>query len=42
MQFINFMKNLAITGGFLALSASGPGLWSVDARRGTVPATMRS
>jgi putative oxidoreductase len=32
MQFINFMKNLAITGGFLALFAAGPGAWSVDAR----------
>jgi putative oxidoreductase len=41
MQFINFMKNLAIAGGFLALSASGPGLWSLDARRGGVPATAR-
>jgi putative oxidoreductase len=29
-----FMKNLAIAGGFLALSVSGPGAWSLDARRG--------
>lgn len=33
MQMISFMKNLAITGGFLALAVSGPGAWSVDARR---------
>ncbi len=30
---IMMMKNLAIAGGFLALSAAGPGAWSVDARR---------
>lgn len=30
MQMINFMKNLAIAGGFLALFASGPGAFSVD------------
>jgi putative oxidoreductase len=29
---IHFMKNLAIAGGFLALAASGPGAWSLDAR----------
>lgn len=34
MQFIQFMKNLAITGGFLVLAAHGPGPLSVDARRG--------
>ena len=34
MQFIMFAKNLAIAGGFLALSVSGPGQLSVDARRG--------
>ena len=32
-EFINFMKNLAIAGGFLALSVAGPGSYSVDARR---------
>jgi putative oxidoreductase len=32
-QAIHFMKNLAITGGFLALAAGGPGAWSVDGRR---------
>jgi putative oxidoreductase len=30
MQMINFMKNLAMAGGFLALFAAGPGRWSVD------------
>jgi len=33
-QTIQFLKNLAIAGGFLALLASGPGAWSVDGRRG--------
>lgn len=30
-QFIHFQKNLAITGGFLALAAFGAGAWSLDA-----------
>ncbi|MDJ0614082.1 MAG: DoxX family protein [Rhizobiaceae bacterium] len=34
IQFILFMKNLAMAGGFLALSVSGPGSISVDAKRG--------
>ncbi|CCV13005.1 DoxX family protein [Mesorhizobium sp. STM 4661] len=34
MQMINFMKNLAIAGGFLVLASSGAGALSVDARRG--------
>lgn len=33
MQQINFLKNLAIAGGFLILAANGAGAWSVDARR---------
>ena len=33
MQFILFMKNVAIAGGFLLLVARGPGDWSFDARR---------
>ena len=32
-QMINFMKNLSMAGGFLVLSAFGPGSLSVDARR---------
>ena len=32
MQMISFMKNLAIAGGFLALSVAGPGSLSVDRR----------
>ncbi len=31
-EFNNFFKNLAIAGGFLALSVSGPGAYSVDGR----------
>lgn len=33
-QMILFMKNLAMAGGFLALSVSGAGGLSVDAKRG--------
>ena len=33
MQMISFMKNLAIAGGFLALSITGAGSLSIDARR---------
>ena len=33
MQFIMFMKNFAIAGGFLLLVARGAGGWSLDARR---------
>lgn len=36
IQMILFMKNLAIAGGFLALSVAGPGGISVDAKRGQV------
>lgn len=32
------MKNLAVAGGFLALSVAGAGAWSVDGYRGTKPA----
>lgn len=34
MQQLLFMKNLAVTGGFLILAAAGAGALSVDARRG--------
>ena len=30
MQSIQFMKNLAIAGGFLYIVAHGPGAWSLD------------
>lgn len=33
IQMILFMKNLAMAGGFLALSVAGPGSLSVDAKR---------
>ncbi|MEM7214983.1 MAG: DoxX family protein [Pseudomonadota bacterium] len=33
IQFILFMKNIAMAGGFLALSVAGPGNLSVDAKR---------
>ena len=31
-QMINFMKNISIAGGFLALVAIGPGKFSIDAK----------
>jgi putative oxidoreductase len=34
MQMINFLKNLAITGGFIVLASSGAGAYSIDAKRG--------
>ena len=41
-QFINFWKNVSMTGGFLMLAAHGAGAWSVDAalarRRGVAAA----
>jgi len=34
MQAINFLKNLAIAGGFLSLVVHGAGGWSFDNRKG--------
>jgi putative oxidoreductase len=34
MQMNQFLKNLAITGGFLLLASSGAGAYSIDAKRG--------
>ncbi|HUI98726.1 MAG TPA: DoxX family protein [Usitatibacter sp.] len=31
-QYINFMKNVSITGGMLMVFAFGPGAWSLDKR----------
>ena len=33
-QAIQFNKNIAMAGGFLALAVLGPGAWSLDAWRG--------
>ena len=33
-QMIQFLKNLAISGGFLLLASSGAGAYSIDAKRG--------
>jgi putative oxidoreductase len=33
MQMINFMKNIAIAGGFLVLAGAGPGAYALDNRR---------
>jgi putative oxidoreductase len=40
IQFILFMKNLAMAGGFLFLVARGPGDWSLDARNGRLAAPV--
>lgn len=37
-QMIHFLKNLAITGGFLQVAAFGAGRFSVDARRASAKA----
>jgi putative oxidoreductase len=44
VQFIMFMKNLAMAGGFLILVARGAGDWSLDARRAyhSTPDTRQS
>lgn len=33
-QYLYFTKNIAITGGLLALMVAGAGAWSVDGKRG--------
>lgn len=35
MQMTMFMKNIALTGGYLALALTGGGAWSVDALTGS-------
>jgi putative oxidoreductase len=37
-QYLMFMKNIAISGGLLAITAFGPGAWSWDERRRAEPA----
>ena len=32
-EMANFMKNVAIAGGFLLLFVNGPGAWSLDERK---------
>lgn len=41
-QLINFNKNIAMAGGFLALIAFGPGAWSVDEGRWRVSRSSMS
>ncbi len=41
-QFIMFMKNIAMAGGFLFLVARGPGEWSLDGRRAVHTTPNRS
>ncbi len=41
VQYVMFMKNIAIAGGFLLLVARGPGEWSLDARREADSAPVR-
>ncbi len=42
VQFLMFMKNIAIAGGFLLLVARGPGEWSLDARAEALGRPARS
>jgi len=35
MQMTQFLKNVALTGGYLAVAAMGAGQWSLDAVMGT-------
>ena len=41
MQMNNFLKNIGLAGGYVALAIAGAGAWSVDAKlgRGTATAT---
>jgi putative oxidoreductase len=41
-QFIMFMKNISMAGGFLLLVARGPGEWSLDGRRALHTSPERS
>lgn len=41
VQYVMFMKNIAIAGGFLLLVAREPGEWSFDARREAAAAPER-
>lgn len=34
MQMTSFLKNVALTGGYLALALAGPGAWSLDRATG--------
>ncbi|SDY29215.1 DoxX family protein [Citreimonas salinaria] len=38
MQMTQFLKNLALTGGYLSLAVIGAGAWSIDGLRGGQPA----
>lgn len=40
-QVINFQKNFAIAGGFIALAALGPGAWSIDGWRAKARDALR-
>lgn len=35
-QFIHFLKNIAMTGGLLQITAFGPGSFSIDEKRATI------
>jgi putative oxidoreductase len=41
IQQLLFYKNIAVTGGLLALAAWGAGAWSLDGRVKSAPATLR-
>ncbi|MEZ2129429.1 MULTISPECIES: DoxX family protein [unclassified Sinorhizobium] len=36
LNFVNFLKNITLAGAYVMLATSGPGVYSVDARRGAL------
>lgn len=35
LNFVNFLKNVTLAGAYIMLATNGPGLYSIDARRGS-------
>jgi putative oxidoreductase len=39
LNFVNFLKNVTLAGAYLMLATNGPGVYSLDARRGSSAVT---
>ena len=39
LNFVNFLKNVTLAGAYLMLATNGPGVYSLDARRGSYAVT---
>jgi putative oxidoreductase len=39
LNFVNFLKNVTLAGAYVMLATNGPGLYSLDARRGSYAVT---